>query len=516
MFSKINHTVLLIIYFLLSAFSSKAGSAQLTDADLKQIISRISSDMTFRNSLQIRSPALLEEFYVKNQYHAQWFGSVSDIAKRSLFTILISAPEKYMLENNGYHFPDIISKEKIKTRTDSLYTEIKFSDAALSFLTDIAYGENSMVRYNGWQYNSDCIVITSILQQALNENNFEKYIQEVEPENIQYRKLRSVYEKLYLVSVEKGFQEITVDSNSVSVTNKNLVKKLQQLGYLDSSDATILQLYSALSRFQTTHNILPQNILNTATHKILNEPIRQLLKELRWDVRWFRWLSCIQNKSYIIVNIAANRLSFFECNAETLVSRVVVGKISTKTSTLTSIIKNVIYYPYWNVPFDIATKEMLPALKRNPAYLDKLKIEVIRGSHTYASSTDINWHRYSSHNFPFSFRQLPGCHNSLGLLKFDFENPFHTYLHDTNNKLAFISKKRFFSHGCIRIENPYELALDLGIPAEKINMDSCLSGMIPEVIPLNIPMPIFVIYATVDVIDGELYWFEDVYQKIKK
>jgi len=512
---KKNHTVLLIFYFLLSALGSKAGLSSQADNDLKQIISRITSDISFRNSLQIKSAALLEEFYNNNQYHIQWFGLSSGITRRTKFLTLISEPEKYMLENNGYHFTDIASTERITTSTDSLYKEIKFTDAALSFMTDIAYAENNMVRYNGWQYQPDCIAIASQLQQALNENNFEKYIQEIEPENIQYRKLKSAYQKLYAIFNEKGFGEITLNNRSVSLDNKNLVNKLKQLGYLDSSNVSILQLYTALSKLQSTHNLVPQNILNAASLKILNEPIKEILTQFRWNVRRYRWLGCMQNKSYVIVNIASNRLSFIECNAETMVSRVVAGKISTPTSTLTSIIKSVIYYPYWNVPFDIATKEMLPALRRNPRYLDNLKIEVIRGDHTYASSTDINWRRYSSRNFPFSFRQLPGCHNSLGLLKFDFENPFHTYLHDTNNKLAFLSKKRFFSHGCIRIEKPYDLALDLGIPSEQINMDSCLTGMKPQVIPLNSPMPIFVIYATVDVIDGELYWFEDVYDKVK-
>lgn len=515
MFSKKNHTVLLIIYFLLSASGSKAGLPSQADNDLKQVISRISSDISFRNSLQIKSPALLEEFYSKNQYNIQWFGSSADIIKRDKFSMMAAEPEKYMLDAGGYHIRDITSKTKLLTRTDSLFAEIKFTDAAISFMNDIAYGETDMVRYNGWQYKPDCIAVTSMVQQALNENNFEKYLSEAEPENIEYRKLRSAYQELYALLIKRDFKEVTVEGKSVSLSNKNLAKKLIQLGYLDSNNVTILQLYTALSRLQSTHNINPQNALDASTLKVLNKPVKEILRELRWNVRWFRWLSCMQNKSYIVVNIAANKLSFFECNAETMVSKVVVGKISTPTSTFTSIIKSIIYYPYWNVPFDIATKEMLPVLKRKPHYLDNLKIEVIRGSHTYASSADINWRKYSSRNFPFSFRQLPGCHNSLGLLKFDFENPFHTYLHDTNNKLAFISRKRFFSHGCIRIEKPYDLALDLGVPSEKINMDSCLTGMKPETIPLSNPMPIFVIYATVDVVNGELNWFEDVYDKIK-
>jgi len=388
-----------------------------------------------------------------------------------------------------------------------------FSDAALSFLKDIAYPTSSMVKYNGWEYQPDCTAIPSLLQQALIRDELEFCIREAEPENIQYKKIKAAYEKLYSLSIENNFHEIKVESKTVALSNNKLVNKLKQLGYMGLKDSTEKQLLTALNKLQASHSLLVQKKINAYCLQVLNEPIKEKLEELRWNVRWYRWLNCMQNKSYILVNIAANRLSFIECNSEVLVSKIVVGKISTPSPTLTSVVKNLVYYPYWNVPFSIATKEMLPKLKRDPHYLDVLKIDVLLGSHVYNSSADINWHNYSSGNFPFSFRQQPGCNNSLGLLKFDFENPFHVYLHDTNNKIAFMSGKRFFSHGCIRIEKPYELALTLGVPSEKINMDSCFTGMKPQVIPLNSPMPIFVIYATVDIIDGEIRWFEDAYHK---
>jgi L,D-transpeptidase YcbB len=195
-------------------------------------------------------------------------------------------------------------------------------------------------------------------------------------------------------------------------------------------------------------------------------------------------------------------------------TRIYLGKTSTPTSPMTAVIQQVIYYPYWNVPFSIATTEMLPKLKRNSHYLDNLKIQVMRGSYIYASSTMINWKNYSQRNFPFSFRQLPGCHNSLGRLKFDFENPYNTYLHDTNDKTAFRSTKRFLSHGCIRVEKPYDLALSLGLTADQVNMDSCQTGLKPSMIPIKHAVPIFIIYATVDVVDGNLRWYEDAYHKL--
>lgn len=256
-----------------------------------------------------------------------------------------------------------------------------------------------------------------------------------------------------------------------------------------------------------------KNVIDPATLKVLNEPLKEKLDELKWNIRWYRWFNCMQNKSYVVVNIPANRLSYFEDGNEKLISKMVVGKISTPSPTLTSMIKQVIYYPYWNIPFDIAVREMLPALKRNPAYLDKLRIEVLVGGRALASSAEVNWQPYSGAHFPFALRQKPGCRNALGRLKFDFENPFSVYLHDTDAKNRFLAGRRFFSHGCMRVEKPYELALALGVPAEKIKMDSCLTDMKPQMIPLLKPVPVFVIYATIDVEDGEIRWFEDAYHK---
>jgi L,D-transpeptidase YcbB len=175
----------------------------------------------------------------------------------------------------------------------------------------------------------------------------------------------------------------------------------------------------------------------------------------------------------------------------------------------------VIYYPYWNVPYSIAVKEMLPVIRRNPGYLAKNHYEVLQGG-VAVNAGSISWWRYSAGYFPFDIRQLPGCDNALGRLKFDFENPFSVYLHDTNNKTVFAAGRRFFSHGCMRVEKPYELALAIGVDAAKINMDSCRTGMKPQAIPLEKPIPVFVIYATVDVVNGELVWFEDAYHKREK
>lgn len=254
--------------------------------------------------------------------------------------------------------------------------------------------------------------------------------------------------------------------------------------------------------------------INDYNLKVLNEPIAHKLEALVWNIRWYRWLNLMKNEQFISINIPANHLALFDKGVVKLESRMVVGKTSTPTPTLIGAIKNVIYYPYWNIPNSIATKEILPLLKERPGYLQALKFEVLLNGNVI-NSVGINWKAYRRSDFPYQLRQKPGCHNALGRLKFDFDNPYHVYIHDTNVKFAFLAKRRFLSHGCMRIEKPFELAVALGVPAEKIDMTECLENKKPVIIPLPKAVPVFVIYATIDIVNGELQWFEDAYHKIK-
>lgn len=514
MFSNFKTSCHTAIVSLLFSTGAIAGTPNETDSNLVKLVSRISEQPSLRTALRIREYKLLKDFYAKNQYTLQWYGKLTDNSKRTALASVIAKAEDHFLDPPDYHFSFIVMTGFPATNNDTLIAEITYTDAAICLLHDIAYANDPpYLKFNGLKYEPECINLTAILNIALADGDLEKYVRAIEPINKKYIALKTAYLKLWEVSRQKDFHEITLISKENKLSNRSLADKLKQLGYMTDADTTQGSLDTALRELQKEHNLPVKNVIDPATLKVLNEPLKEKLDELKWNIRWYRWFNCMQNKSYVVVNIPANRLSYFEDGNEKLVSKMVVGKISTPSPTLTSLIKQVIYYPYWNVPFDIAVKEMLPALKHNPAYLDKLRIEVLVSGKALASSAGVNWQSYSRSHFPFALRQKPGCKNALGRLKFDFENPFSVYLHDTDAKNRFLAGRRFFSHGCMRVEKPYELALALGVPAEKIKMDSCLTDMKPQMIPLLKPVPVFVIYATIDVEDGEIRWFEDAYHK---
>ena len=139
-------------------------------------------------------------------------------------------------------------------------------------------------------------------------------------------------------------------------------------------------------------------------------------------------------------------------------SNIVCGKPETQTPLLSSKLNFMTIYPYWNVPYSIASKEILPAVQRDTAYLRKKNMEVINSKNEVLDPSKIKWKRYNAKNLPYKFRQRIGEDNSLGVVKFNFNNKHGVYLHDTNSKRYFKTAARAQSHGCIRVEKYLQVA----------------------------------------------------------
>lgn len=246
---------------------------------------------------------------------------------------------------------------------------------------------------------------------------------------------------------------------------------------------------------------------NTAAYSVLKSELRaQILNgdnrkvmQLKHSLNLYRWILHYEFRQCIIVNIAANMLWYYEQDQLKLPMKVVVGKPATKTPRFAAHCNQVIFYPYWHVPRSIAVKEILPACKRNPGALNRQNLQALNSRGQIVDPYKINWKSLSASNFPYTLRQPTGCDNALGVIKFNLTSPYSVYLHDTNWKGAFSNNKRFFSHGCIRIEKPVELANYL-LPGQvdKAFLERCIKGQQSVPKGLKLPVPVFVVYMTAD------------------
>jgi murein L,D-transpeptidase YcbB/YkuD len=269
---------------------------------------------------------------------------------------------------------------------------------------------------------------------------------------------------------------------------------------------------------QLLFNLRNDGTLNPNTRAALNISLRQRREEVKRALNLFRYIACLKEQGMAaLVNIPSASLFVYQNDSLLLSSKIIAGKPSTPTPTLSSAITDVIVYPYWNVPHKIATRELLPQIKRNRSFLTSNGFEVLSSSGRVLDPSQINWHSLSSSNFPYTLRQSTGCDNALGVLKFNFYNPFTVYLHDTPYKGLFFLNKRFFSHGCMRVEKPIELSqLLLQEKASDIDtlIRTCLKDQKPHDIKLEKPLPILVLYSTVWFNEsGDVRFYEDVYHK---
>jgi hypothetical protein len=237
---------------------------------------------------------------------------------------------------------------------------------------------------------------------------------------------------------------------------------------------------------------------------------------------FFRWVNRFDHEAFVLINVPANTLTFYKDNQATLEMNVIVGTNKNKTPLMATEADALMLYPYWTATRNIAVNEILPHVKKDLAYLYKNNFEVLDANYNVISPSSVDWQSLNASNFNYKFRQGTGCDNSLGLLKINIKNPYSVYMHDVPHteysQSLFNRDKRFFSHGCIRLQHPLALAnfLRPKQPIDQNLLEKCLINQKTTVIDLEKPIPIFIMYFT-NYIDSEGKWksVDDYYKRIK-
>lgn len=244
--------------------------------------------------------------------------------------------------------------------------------------------------------------------------------------------------------------------------------------------------------------------------------LHRKVKAIEINMERWKWENRDFGDRYIIVNIPSFFARVVENDTVVLASKVIVGTVQNQTPQLTSVIECFITYPYWHVPRKIAVNELLPLIRRDIAYLQRHNFDVLDLKGRLLNPDSVNWQRFTSNYFPVLLRQREGPENSLGILKFVFDNRFAVFLHDTNAPGLFRNSSRAFSHGCIRMEQARRFAhyLLTGDPDLKSpTLEKYLRQATRHYIDIPAPMPIYVRYFTAEVRNGSLYLYKDLYKK---
>lgn len=471
----------------------------------------------------------IKEFYTRLSYQTAWIQKENKNNCAAFFSILKQSAD-WCLRETDYQF-DFIKQFRdeetgLKNLNDSLEAEVRITDAAIHFFSDIAYGNTKPVfGFYGLTYTPACHDIPVLLADYVSTNKLHSLSPRLTPALSEIKLISNKVKEFLKIMADSNFTEVIIKSAKVSVTNRPLISKLYQLGIIDSPYTQLPDniLKQKVKEAQRYFNLVADGTSPSTIMAELNIPMAVRLQQLNLSVNYCRWLSClIQNRAVIVVNIPGTLLKVYQKDSVFLEMRVIVGKKSTRTPTLASTISEVILYPYWHVPYSIATKELLPAIKRNPGYIDAGNYQVLDNrTGKVIDPYSINWSALSTKYFPYIIRQSTGCDNALGLLKLNFYSPYGVYLHDTSNKYLFTLNKRFFSHGCMRMEKPMELGYLIlknnRVAIDTLEQKGCLRNQSPIVVPAEERMPVIVWYNPVGIDNtGRLLFYEDVYDKFSR
>jgi murein L,D-transpeptidase YcbB/YkuD len=244
-------------------------------------------------------------------------------------------------------------------------------------------------------------------------------------------------------------------------------------------------------------------------------PAATRVQQIAMNMDRWRWLPTSLSDRYLIVNIPAFRLDAIEKGRSVLAMKVVVGKKDNPTPVLADEMTTVVFSPYWNIPAEIVEKETLPHVLKDAAYLDKNNIEVVRAASDPEpiDAGHVDWTNPDAVS-KLRFRQKPGEGNSLGLVKFLFPNHFNVYLHDTPAQALFNRIERDFSHGCVRVERPMDLARYVlrDQPAwTEDKIDEAMHAGTERSVALKQPLPVYLVYFTAWEENGSTRFADDVY-----
>jgi L,D-transpeptidase YcbB len=278
-------------------------------------------------------------------------------------------------------------------------------------------------------------------------------------------------------------------------------------------------LVDAVKSFQSRHGLKADGRVDEQTLRQLNTPLSQRVDQLRLTLERWRWLPDRFNEPRIVVNIPEFRLRAYDNSGNPALSMdVIVGKaFHHKTPVFERDMRFVIFRPYWNVPPSIQRSEIVPAIQKDRDYISKKGFEVVTPTGQVVTSGAITDEVLAQLRAgKLEVRQKPGPTNALGLVKLMFPNEYNVYLHSTPVPQLFSQTRRDFSHGCIRVEHPAELAAwvlrdkpDWSVQRAQTAMQS---GKDNEQVNLTNPVPVLILYATA-IVDpsGEVHFFDDIY-----
>lgn len=440
----------------------------------------------------------VKQFYAERNYEPMWTVNGLQEHKVDTLSAYISDSYKHGLPSSMFRFAEadscvkMLKDKEIENEPEALYTalfnlEMNLTESYLRYATTMNFGATDPKRVNGvkWLNETQRVDSLFVIESLRQVDNLSSALNSFVPKDPSYQLLQQELVRLYplkdTVLPKIPEKEISLGQRNPAV--RLLCQRLHLMGELpqtvQETDTLTDEVLAAVNLFRVNNAIPESDKTDVETIEKLNRPISYYTDRLISNMERMRWkVLPAKGENYVAVNLPDFTLCAYYQGERVYKTNVCCGRtqnpagvdsrhkngivlpFKAETPLLYSEINTVVLNPEWNIPHTITRDEYYPKLvKDNMKVIKKEDLYIVnRKNGKYVQPDTIDWSKLRRGNLPYRLFQSSGRHNALGLVKFDFPNPESVYLHDTNNKGAFKKRVRALSHGCVRVQNPFELA----------------------------------------------------------
>jgi murein L,D-transpeptidase YcbB/YkuD len=484
--------------------------------------------------IKIANAQLVQAYYKKQDYKPTWSVQEKWLPVSDSLFYFIKEARTYGLFPSDYNYDqlknvwDRLEADSLALKDAALWSraDVMFTDAFFSIATHLHIGR---LERDSITLNADSILGESFyykqLAEAITQNNVRRVFDSLEPTIPAYRELRAaLHNFLDTANLEQQYTWVSYPFKDSLNFIHSLVKRLQEYGAIPDTIVNVDSSYlrKTIYKIQKARGLTVDGKYGVQFIGMLNNTDPEKFKRIAINLDRYKKLPLTMPETYVMVNLPAYTLKLWNKDTVVFESKVVVGKPLTRTPVLTSAISNMITYPQWTIPNSIIVKEILPALQKDPGYLAKKGYMLMDNKNELVDPYKVDWSKYKK-GIPYKVVQGSGDDNALGVLKFNFNNKYAVYLHDTNQRYYFSRPARALSHGCVRVQEWQKLSHFIlerdSLATEppqtfKYGIDSVnawLARKEKHTVLVKNKLPLFLRYFTCEVKNGNIVFYDDIY-----
>ena len=465
----------------------------------------------------------LRAFYTQREHAPAWVDHRRPTERAAAALQVLNTAKQHGFDPETYGAADLLARSQAVEQIDKQSPErlerlaefdVRLTAGLLSFGRDVAIGRKGP----GHEFSRSAQMgfrdlvpgqrarpdFVAALAKATDDPS--TWVEALRPRHPEYAALQKALDAL-IGQRDKGGWPVVPSAASEDALRARLFAS----GHLKESG----DLAAAIKSFQELHAIPATGVVDKATLAAMNVPLDTRIRQVALNLQRWRQMPDDLGDRHFIVNVPHFHLVAREQGKPVMDIRVVVGKPGNNTPLFSDEMETVVLSPYWNIPDSIAQGETLPAIARDPSFLARQNIEIMRTSGgARVDPADVDWDDQEALK-EFAFRQRPGAGNALGHVKFLFPNAHNVYLHDTPADNLFGKPTRAFSHGCVRVEEPEVLAKYVlrDFPEwDEAAIFAAMNSGVEKHVKLKQKIPVHIVYFTAWVdANGGLHFQPDIY-----